>query len=204
MNNEAEKYLEPGLLEDYCLGLLPEATAVAITAAIRDSATLQQRVQEIEKALLHYNPAPAGLPLKERILQTLQQLPADTVISLDNPPLITRNSDVIAWNRALENLEPDTEFGSMKVRFIRDTPDWQLCVAWLYESLEETEHPADAFAESFFILEGSCECNIGGQRIRLQAGDYLDIPFDTHHTIRSTTPGGAPVKAIIQRRKTAA
>lgn len=153
MNNEAEKYLEPGLLEDYCLGLLPEATAVAITAAIRDSATLQQRVQEIEKALLHYNPAPAGLPLKERILQTLQQLPADTVISLDNPPLITRNSDVIAWNRALENLEPDTEFGSMKVRFIRDTPDWQLCVAWLYESLEETEHPADAFAESFFILE---------------------------------------------------
>jgi len=108
------------------------------------------------------------------------------------------------WNECLKGLEPDKEFGDLKVRFLKETPDYELCLAWLTTELAETEHHAEEFVESFLILEGTCECNIGGQLIYLKTGDYLDIPIDTPHTIRSTSTQTGYVKALIQRRKPAA
>lgn len=201
---DSDKYLQPGTLEEYCLGLLPEEEARAVAQAISQSPELQQQVQETEAMLMKMSEKKGSPELKNKILQALKQTPAPAAINLADPPLISRFSDIDAWNAALAGVTPDTSVDAMKVYFIKDSPDLQLCLAWLYDSLDENEHQADEFAESFLILEGSCECNIGGQMIRLQAGDYLDIPSDTHHTIRATTPGGAPVKAIIQRRKIAA
>ena len=50
----------------------------------------------------------------------------------------------------------------------------------------------------------TCECNIGGKMIYLQAGDYLEIPRFTQHTIRNTSAHPQHfVKALVQRRKAA-
>lgn len=199
-----EKYWEPGILEEYCLGLLPGDEAAAITKAAKASPELLQQIQAIENSLMQYSQTELPADLRQKVLGGLDNMATAAKIDISNPPLISRNSDLEAWNEAVNGLLPNADFGAIKVHFLRETEDLQLCVAWLYNELDETEHHADEFAESFFILEGSCECNIGGQLIRLQAGDYLDIPFDTHHTIKATTPETGFVKAILQRKKLAA
>lgn len=198
-----ENYKESGIIEAYCLGLLPEHEAAAITTAAARDTLLQQMIVETEEALANYSHVDKAYSLKESVLARLSSMAADTKIDITNPPLISRNSDIAAWNEAIAHIEPETDHGNIKTSFIRYTGELQLCIAWLFDRLEEDEHHEDEFEESFLILEGSCECNIGGKIFRLKAGDYLDIPFNAHHTITSTSPQGY-VKAIIQRKKTAA
>ena len=195
--------MEPGKLEDYCLGLLPDAEATAITAAVKQDPLLLQRIVEIENSLVHFSAVHTEPSLKEKIIGSLDQRKLNSGMDLSNLPLIDRNSDAGDWNELLKGIEPDKDFGALKVRFLKEDTDFELCLAWLSDELSETEHHADEFAESFLILEGSCECNIGGQVFHLKAGDYLDIPYDTPHTIRSTSTLGH-VKALIQRKKIAA
>ncbi len=196
-----EKYTDTGILEEYCLGLLSEKDAKAIAAAVKQYPQLQQKIEAIEQSLITSTTIAATKPLKEKILSFLENLPAEDKIDLSNPPSIHRNSSLQEWNVALQNLQPDKDYGNIKVRFLKDTPDHQLCVAWLHDILDEEEHHADEFAESFFIVEGSCECNIGGQVFQLKAGDYLDIPYNTQHSIKAITTEIGYVKAIIQRKK---
>lgn len=198
-----ENYKESGIIEAYCLGLLPEDEAAAITVAAAKDTLLQQMIMETEEALTHYRQVNKASALKGSVLARLAAMTADTKIDINDPPLINRNSDIDAWNEAIAHIEPETDHGNIKTSFIRYSDELQLCIAWLSERLEEDEHHEDEFEESFLILEGSCECNIGGKIFRLKAGDYLDIPFNTHHTITSTSPQGF-VKAIIQRKRTAA
>ena len=195
--------MEPGKLEDYCLGLLPDAEATAITAAVKQDPLLLQRIVEIENSLVHFSAVHTEPSLKEKIIGSLDQRKLNSGMDLSNLPLIDRNSDAGDWNELLKGIEPDKDFGALKVRFLKEDTDFELCLAWLSDELSETEHHADEFAESFLILEGSCECNIGGQVFHLKVGDYLDIPYDTPHTIRSTSTLGH-VKALIQRKKIAA
>lgn len=196
--------MEPGKLEDYCLGLLPDAEASAITAAAKQDPLLLQRIIEIETSLMHFSAIPTETSLRQKILGALDQAEPHPGMDLRNLPPIDRNSDAGEWNKLVKGIEPDKDFGGLKVHFLKEDADFELCLAWLSSELTETEHHADEFAESFLILEGSCECNIGGQIFRLKAGDYLDIPYDTPHTIRSTSVAPGYVKALIQRKKIAA
>jgi mannose-6-phosphate isomerase-like protein (cupin superfamily) len=196
-------YKESGVIEAYCLGLLPEKEAAALTLAAEKDLQLQQQIAETEEALRSYSCVDESAALKGSILSSLSSMPLFTKIDIANPPLIHRNSDITDWNEAIAHIEPETDHGDIKTSFLVFTDELQLCVAWLSDRLEEDEHHEDDFEESFLILEGSCECNVGGKIFRLKAGDYLDIPFNTPHTITSTSPQGY-VKAIIQRRKTAA
>jgi mannose-6-phosphate isomerase-like protein (cupin superfamily) len=164
---------------------------------------LQQRIVETEQALKKYSYVKQASALKESILSRLSSVTAVTKIDIANPPFINRNSDIDDWNEAIAHIEPETDHGNIKTSFITYSDELQICIAWLFDRLEENEHHEDEFEESFFILEGSCECNIGGKIFHLKAGDFLDIPFNIHHSITSTSPQGY-VKAIIQRRKMAA
>jgi mannose-6-phosphate isomerase-like protein (cupin superfamily) len=198
-----EKHTESGIIEAYCLGLLSENEAVAITLAAAVDILLQQQIEETEEALKTYSHVNRALALKESILASLPLISPVTKIDIRKPPLINRNSDIADWNEAVAHIEPQNDHGNIKTSFITYSAELQLCIAWLSGKLEEDEHHEDEFEESFLILEGSCECNIAGKIFRLKAGDYLDIPFNAHHTITSTSPQGY-VKAIIQRKKTAA
>jgi mannose-6-phosphate isomerase-like protein (cupin superfamily) len=198
-----EKYRGSGIIEAYCLGLLSEEEAVALTLAAEKDFQLQLQIAETEQALRSYSNIDRASAMKNSILSSLSSIPVFTKIDIANPPLIDRNSDIADWNEAVAHIEPETDHGDIKTSFLVFTDELQLCVAWLSDRLEEDEHHEDDFEESFLILEGSCECNVGGNIFRLKAGDYLDIPFNTPHTITSTSPQGY-VKAIIQRRKSAA
>src|SRR5258707_10737321 len=125
-----EKYTAPGILEEYCLGLLTDAEASEISVAIKQYPELLQKIKAIEDSLLDYrSTVDVKQPLKEKIFAALENLPLENKIDLNNPPAINRNSDLHEWNTALHSLSPDKDYGNIKVRFIKDDPEHQLCVA---------------------------------------------------------------------------
>ncbi len=195
MEEEIQQYLKEGVLEEYCLGLLPQEIAADITTAAANNTILQQKILETEMAVAAINPVVPSPGLKQTILQTLNN---------EKQQLINYNSSAAEWNAMISHLQPTAEYENLKTHFITDTPDLQICIAWLSGSLQETGHDNTEFQESFLILEGTCRCNIGGKIFDLKAGDFLDIPFNTAHTITSTSLQTGYVKAIIQRKKQAA
>ena len=201
--SEAMKYLDTGLLEEFCLGLLPENEAIEIVQASEKFPEVRERIESIEEGLKAALQMQPSQHLKSKILQQLDALASDSLPNLANPPLIHRYSDATKWNNVVSGLKPVHDFDGLKVHPILKTETIEMYVAWVYNSLEEQGHDENEFAESFLILEGSCECNIGGKIHYLKPGDYLEIPFHTKHTITSTSQGLGYVKAILQRKRTA-
>jgi mannose-6-phosphate isomerase-like protein (cupin superfamily) len=201
--NEQNKYLEPGLLEDFCLGLLPEKEAAEIMEAAEKYPALKQQIEELEEGLKSaYSMAPSGT-LKQKIFDLIDTADSDDTISLSNLPFISRHSNVAAWQQAVQSIAEPEGAEELKMLPLLDDSKREMYVAWLYNLLEEDGHQTDDFVESFLIIEGSCECNVGGKMLYLQAGDYLEIPPSTRHSILPTTANGGCVKAIVQRKKAA-
>lgn len=201
------EYIASGAVEAYCLGILPESEARELTALALQYPELQAEIDQtlhtIELSLRVHPPAQSP-QLRAGVLGLLEQLQQEQAIDLGNPPLITRHSDIRLWNEALRGIEPDVDMEQVKLHYLRDTEDYQLMVAWVNTEMMEDPHHNDEFQESFLILEGCCECDLGGQIVRLQAGDYLDIPFEVTHTFKNISPAPLThVKALIQRRKVA-
>lgn len=201
---DVRTYIESGIVEEYCLGLLPEPQCEEVRRLAALFPEIQQEIEITEAALFAYLDKPPRPALKDQIMGALQNLKLEEDIQLTNPPLINRHSDIDKWNEALTGIEPNFEYDGLKVRFLRQTEELQLCVAWLQSDMIEEAHHRDEFQESFLILEGTCDCNLGDTIVSLQPGGYLDIPFDTPHTIKVTSPENGHVKALIQRRKVAA
>jgi mannose-6-phosphate isomerase-like protein (cupin superfamily) len=181
------------------LGLLPAAEAEEVTRNARLFSAIQEAIEATEAALLRYAAEAPNPALRHRLLNTLHTLASEPAIDLANPPLLSQHSDLVAWSEAVQGLTPKTTVNGLPIRVLRFTPQHQLCVAWVSDDLVEEAHRTDEFRESFFILEGACECELGSTLVRLQAGDYLDVPANTPHTIRHTAPQLGYVKALIQR-----
>lgn len=201
--NEEIKYLDSGLLEDFCLGLLPEKEAMEIVEAADKFPLVKQRIEAIEEGLKSALQVAPSAHIKSNIFQLLDDSAPDETIDLSNPPAIDKYSNVAEWNKKVGSFKPAHDLGDIKVYPLQQTASNELYVAWVYDSLTEDGHDEEQFIESFLILEGSCECNLGGKMVYLQTGDYLEIPFKIKHTISCTSKELGYVKAILQRRKVA-
>ncbi|WP_221622085.1 cupin domain-containing protein [Larkinella knui] len=135
--------------------------------------------------------------LKNRILDTLNQLGEPPAFDLADLPRITAYSDSEQWQRTVASIQPTREFRNLYVHPLRENDGISQFMIWVKEDVKPEDHHDER--ESFLILEGECECRIGGETIRLSAGDYVDIPLDVEHTVRVLSP--EPVKAIVQRVK---
>jgi len=198
-------YLDSGIVEEYCLGLLDSEAAAAVEQLSRQHPAIDLEIHKTLETLTRFTTgAKPGPQVKTTLFQLIDHLETEQNIDLKSPPFIHRHSDIEAWNKAIEGLAPNIEEDSTRYHFLQERPDFQLSIVWLEGQLVEDGHDSDEFLESFLILEGTCECNIGGKIIHLQAGDYLDIPRLTQHTIRNTSAHPQPfVKALVQRRKAA-
>ncbi|WP_428655654.1 cupin domain-containing protein [Runella sp.] len=199
-----QAYIESGIIEEFCLGLLSEEQAKEVTKMALLFPEIQREIVKTEEALANYAETSLNDDLKGKIIGVLRDLQSEEEIKLENPPFIHRYSDAAKWNAALTGIEPTIEYNGLKVHFLRKSKEVQLCLAWLKSDLVEDAHHRDDFQESFLILEGACECKLGNKAISLQPGDYVDIPFDTPHTIKVVTPSNGFLKALIQRKKTVA
>lgn len=202
MNVQA--YIESGIIEEFCLGLLSDDQAKEVMKNALLFPEIQQEIEQTEEALAAYARTPPRPALKEQVLKVLDDIRSEEEIKPDNPPPIHRYSDAAKWNEALSGIEPNLEHSDLKLFFLRKTKESQLCIAWLRTELVEDAHHRNEFQESFLILEGTCECILGNRTIHLQPGDYVDIPFDTPHTIKVTSTSKGFLKALIQRAKLAA
>lgn len=202
--NKKDTILQSGMIEAYCLGTLSESEASALLLAASEHPELRHAIDQTMATLQQY---PTGLSprpeLKNKVLNFLDNfLPTET-IDLTHPPLIHLHSDADAWNKALSEVQPDMEEDGMAARVLKETEDVVLSVVWLSGEMVEDKHETSEFLESFFILEGACECDFEGKIVRFNAGDYFDIPPNTRHTIKNISPNLGYVKGLVQRRKAA-
>lgn len=196
---DVKNILESGIIDEFCLGLLPEEDINKVNGWAKEYPEIEQRIEQTFVILGKYSFVKSNEAVKKKTFDFIKELSKEQELKLEDNPKVSKYSDVNAWNDLLKDQQPDQEFGIMKIKFLIDQPKHQLCLAWLEDELSETEHHEEEFHESFFILEGSCVCNVGGNIIYLQAGDYLDIPENTVHTIKNTSPNLPYVKALIQR-----
>lgn len=196
---DIKNILESGIIDEFCLGLLPDEDINKVNGWAMKHPEIENKIQETLATLAKYSFAKPSDAAKKKTFDFIKELSKEQDLKLEDNPKVSKYSDLNVWNELLKDSQPDQEFGIMKIKFLIDQPKHQLCLAWLEDELSETEHHEEEFHESFFILEGSCVCNIGGKIIHLQAGDYLDIPENTIHTIKNTSPNLPYVKALIQR-----
>lgn len=200
---DVKQYIESGIVDEYCLGLLSAEEAAAVRHLAEQYAEIQQEIDNILQSLELYateeSPEPR-ITLRNRVLDTLSQLGEELPpFSLTNLPLLNPFSDAEQWQKAVASITPDREFRNIYSHTLRNDDQTEQFLVWVKIGITPEDHHQER--ESFLILEGTCECELDDETIRLTAGDYLEIPLDVKHNVRVISP--TPIKAIIQRLKAA-
>lgn len=197
---EEQFFLDHQKLESFCLGLLSEEESAAIMLAIEKYPAVKKSVEAIEQGLLTAYKMPPAEALKQKIFRRIDQSANDAAAL----PLLEEDSSAASWNGRVQSIQPPPAPGNLAIVPLQQNSIAEIFVAWLYGTHEEEGHdPGVDFVESFLILEGSCTCNFGGKLIQLKAGDHIEIPPCTRHSIYPTSIQLNYVKAIVQRKKSA-
>jgi mannose-6-phosphate isomerase-like protein (cupin superfamily) len=192
---------EPGMLEDYCLGLLDATQSAAVEAACAANPELQTELSRLQGALEGYAQAHAHAPrpgLKQRVLDVLDNLAKEAQLSEGNLPLINQFTDSRQWLRYVDPMQPAALNSETVMVTLREDEKVIQMAVWTDINIPDEEH--DDLQESFIILEGECECYVGDKVYRLKAGDFLEIPLHQHHDVQLIS---TKVVAILQRIKVA-
>ncbi len=197
-------YIESGIIEEFCLGLLPDNLAKEVVKFAGLYPEIQREIESVEATLSMYASTSPTPKRRQQMLDIFHQLALEEHIDVYNPPLIHSYSNIVRWQEAIAGLSPNVEYNGLKLHFLRNTKEIKLCIAWLQSELVEEGHSPEDFQESFLILEGTCQCDLGDRVVNLQPGDYLNIPSNMRHTIKVTSTPHGFLKALIQRRKAAA
>jgi mannose-6-phosphate isomerase-like protein (cupin superfamily) len=200
---DVKQIIDSGILEEYVLGLLDEKQAVELTTLLKTNPLLEEEVSNIEKDLMKAHKIQPQKELFSMVEEKIALIQEEEYLNLENLPLIHKYSDHRRWNTLLMDVGANESMDRLDVNILKNTNEVTLYLAWLKDDLMEDGHDTDEFKESFFILEGSCECNFDGKIFTLQAGDFIDIPHKTKHSFKNTSTDLAYVKALIQRVKIA-
>ena len=175
--------------------------------------SMEQEIEKTEEALLKYAEAHAVAPplsLKDKILGNIQKLnylsQNRQVISLDNVPLISSESNWLDWEEAVKGIEQPADIENVYMHPLRNDDVVEMNLAWVIEEVPEEVH--HDVLESFILLDGTCECHIYNEDgsikkiVRMRAGDYISFKIGEVHDIQITS--SVPAKAILQWLKVAA
>jgi mannose-6-phosphate isomerase-like protein (cupin superfamily) len=202
LSNEQD-YPQTDQLEQYCLGLLSPDEARQVEEAASRFPEVREEIDRLTEALANYGVAEPLMPsqgLKSRVMMTLSQLGEAPVFDMNALPLINTFSDADQWQRTVASIQPPDSYRNIFGHVLRNDEEAEQFLVWVKQLINPEDHHDEQ--ESFLILEGRCECSIGGELVQLSAGDYLAVPLDLEHTVRVISD--TPVKAIIQRLKVAA
>jgi mannose-6-phosphate isomerase-like protein (cupin superfamily) len=202
MRFNEQEYLQSDQLEQYCLGLLSPDEAAEVEQLARTYPAIRDELDRLTLLLADYaidEPVMPSPTLKSRVMMTLNQLGEAPPFDLNNLPLINAFSDAGQWQRTVDAIQPPETYKNIFGHVLRQDQEAELFLVWVRHTINPEDHHDEQ--ESFLILEGRCECSIGGELVQLSAGDYLSVPLDLEHTVRVISE--TPVKAIIQRLKAA-
>jgi mannose-6-phosphate isomerase-like protein (cupin superfamily) len=191
---DVKKYIESGILEEYCLGLLNEeeqAFLIQMAMLYPEVKAELTAVELVTEKLAASGAAEPGAHVKERVLALLGF--EETLLDVNNLPAVDENSDHETWLKTLAHLIPDNPTEDFTLNVVRNDDHYQQMLVVTNMDVPEEDH--EDFLESFFILKGSCECTVGNQLFKLGEGDFLEVPLHLKHNIKVTSPY---VVAILQ------
>jgi mannose-6-phosphate isomerase-like protein (cupin superfamily) len=198
---DIQAYIESGILQDYCLGVLSETEAQQVEQQAAIYPMIKKEIRSYQQALERYaiDFAPAMPPpgTKTRILDILDNLSKEKNTA-DGLPLLNRFSAREHWLRIVKPLIPEALEEDILVKVLRDDEQVFQTIVWIKNAYPDEVH--DDIRECFMVLEGECECFAGDEVIRLGPGGFFDVPLHTHHDVKVIN---GPVLAVVQRLKIA-
>ncbi|MES2376588.1 MAG: cupin domain-containing protein [Bacteroidota bacterium] len=192
---QIQEYINSGILEQYYLGLLTKSEQETVLAMSTIYPEVKADLAEIELALERLaviNSVAPKLTVKQQILDIIA---VNEAITLDNLPPAGRYSDYQAWLKAVEHLIPSQPIEGFFAYPLRSDDKIEQTLVVTNLSVPKETH--EDVIESFFILAGSCVCNVGQHEYTLNAGDFLEIPLREVHDVILTSPY---VVAILQHQ----
>jgi mannose-6-phosphate isomerase-like protein (cupin superfamily) len=189
---DIKEYIESGVLEEYCLGLLSEEQKSFLIQMAMLYPEVKEELIATELAmekLASSNGLEPGHGIKQRILDALGF--GDDKI--ERFPALTKDADHQTWLKNLAHLIPSQPSEDFYCEVIRKDDNIQQMLVVVKTDVPEEDH--DGYLESFFILKGHCECTVGDKTVNLFAGDYLEIPLHVKHDIKIMSPH---VVAVLQ------
>lgn len=196
-----QEYLASGILQDYCLGFLSNEEMQEIESHAKIHPEIQNEISANKRALENYANQLAQQPsdsVKAKLFQSIDALIEEQNASLNNLPLLNKNSDYKNWLKIVAPLIATHQEKEFSFQVLRDDETVLQMLVWTKVDYPDEVH--DHLKESFIILQGDCECYVGENTYKLGPGGYLDIPLFQHHDIKVVK---GPVLAIVQRLKVA-
>lgn len=194
---DINEILENGLIEGYVLGLLdPEETAL-VESSITKYPQLRAEMRAVEDALQTYLTLDTSRLIKEKINAKIDFAEKERQgLEKGEFHFINKNSDAVLWFEKVKPLIPENQPDPFFITTLRDDDQGELFLIKTFTHVDNETHEDEM--ESFMILEGTCTCYVGDKIYDLSAGDYLEIPLQTNHDVKITSPY---VIAIMQRLK---
>jgi len=195
---DTKAYIESGILEAYCGGLLDMDEQNDLFVMISLYPEIRLELDAIEEAMQQFAAFNAVTPvvaIKQNILAILGFEDDDTVLDINNLPHTDNGSDYKQWLNTLAHLIPEYISEDFYFEVLQQNETVAQTLVITKNNVPEEIH--SDLIESFFILEGQCECMVGEHLYKLSPGDFLEIPMHVEHNIKIVSPY---VIGILQHR----
>jgi mannose-6-phosphate isomerase-like protein (cupin superfamily) len=199
---DLQTYISSGIIEDYCLGLLSAEEKSHLEQLAAQHPEIQEAINGYRITLEAYAAEQAvapNNPLKDKILGLVDNLAKEANFDQQNLPVVNHFSDRGKWMEFARPLIPAGLKNETFMFPLRDEAGVEQYAVWTDLDIPDEDH--DDLIESFFVLEGICDCYVGDKMYRLGPGDFLEIPLYTSHNVQLIN--SVPVIAILQRLKVA-
>ncbi|MBW4891895.1 cupin domain-containing protein [Mucilaginibacter sp. HMF5004] len=195
-----QSYIYSGILEQYCLGMLNDDDAAFVVQMTMLYPEVKNELSSIEQAFEYFAQDGAirvSPKVRANIIKTIEHTFSDAVLDINNLPEIKKTSNLEAWYKCVEPLIP-VVVEDFNLQVLRSEGGLTQMLVVSRIDVPEESH-GDVF-ESLYILRGTCECSIGDKIVRMEAGDYIDIPLHVEHNVKIVSPY---VVAIVQHKAVA-
>lgn len=183
------EYIESGILQDYCLGILPAAEQAKVEEVCRQHPEIKQELLQIQQSLEKQaleNAVKPRAAVKGTIWAAMQ-LDEKEQLSLTNLPVIDRYTDSKKWLAMVQPLLPvELNEGESFSLVLQDTGKVMQKVLKSRKNYDYEVH--HDLVENLLVLEGECTCEIDGKDYHFVTGDLIEIPLHIVHNLRVTTP----------------
>lgn len=201
---DSKAYIQSGMLEQYCLGLLSGAENVEVQHYAARYADIKQEIDRIADAIDCYarsNPVHPKDSIRMKVLLAAYQSMAGA--GKEFPPLIadsTVTDEFRQWMKGITVPAPSDPFDNLTSFDLPSTESVTNFMVWVKNGHDEEEH--SNFREFIVILEGDCDMYMNGEKKHFTAGEIICIPPFVPH--RAVITSEERMVAIVQRQQIAA
>ena len=183
-----KQYLASGILERYVIGDVSENERTEVDAMIEKHAEIKHEILELQHAFEAYAWVHAVKPPPALKAKLLAKAEAESRLSL--------------WIEKADQIPApdDSAYDHLYSKTLEKNEVNSVMLVWAKKGLPEELHTD--ILETFWVLEGSCDCFIGGEKTSMTVGDKMEIPLHIKHSVIVTS--SHPLKVIFQQYKLSA